>query len=1138
MKLKSPIVFLLTMLMILQCSLFGGAAFAAGSNLPNITQYGLYSYVDSNDTLPTAIQVKYTGNDGSTYTSWPWEALTQIPYVFESNTGIGIVFATNVATPTYWDQNATKLKMYNSSGGQVAASVIRLGDGTSSDANRNYIFVIPEEALQPSSTYKIVVDADLTSNNGQEAGKIQQVDFTTAADSTRPSWSSGSLTASGIADTSLTLTWTAGAQDDVAVTGYKILKNGTEIGTVSGGGNLSYSVTGLTPGTSYSFQVQARDAAGNSSTNGPATSATTGAATDSTSVSLSLNKTAAPPGGSITVSGTAAPSRWVSIQALDGSNNIVFFNAVKSNASGSYSDTFKVPAVSAGSYTVLAGYGSNVASAGLNVIPEVTSDVSISGDGSNKHLALTANTPASVAVTVPQGVSDASLNVAELLSSNAGGISTSALPTLNISSIVTLNSSPVEVTVVIPAGTVVSAASDWDGTINMPTVQAVDSVTVTPNSGKTATVKAVIEVGCGDIALEFSQAVKLVIPGQAGQYAGYCRGGSFTPITTALTATSQAEVDAELLAKGVQDGKQNSGSDLVIWTKHFTSFVTYTQSSSGSESSNEGAPSWPSGSTLTGTKADQVVTLTWTAATDSTGVTGYKIYMDDGTEVASVDGSTLTCQIPNVNGQRSFKVEAGNSAGYWTTDGPSSGTVGGGGNNPLNYVSSNLTTISGSTSSDGDSVDGSSNVPVNPVIRIVFDRNVTTDALWPANQQCFTMKNSSGASASINVTKISNADNFEERRNVFITPDSSLTAGKTYTITISGSLEANNGNTLGSDQTITFTVAGGGSSAITTSGPTVTTGTASVDPEVGATVGQGDYAQVVIPANAIKGSSSVTVKVEKVDAPAAPTDAQAISDVYEFTIDNQKTYSFATKVAITLSFAPDLIAEGEVAALFYYDETQDQWVMLGGEVVDDSITVQVDHFTKFAVFAVKQSAVPVVPAVTQAKVNLKDIQNHWAKAAIEKLLLLGAVSGYPDGTFKPDAKISRAEFVTMLVKAFNLTGGSDQAFEDTARHWAKDYIATAAASGIVSGYSEQAFGPDDPITREQMAVMVVKAAKLAPAAGEQSFVDSSSISAWAKEAVITAVKNGIMNGYPDNTIRPGNEASRGEAASLIANALK
>ncbi|NMA62582.1 MAG: S-layer homology domain-containing protein, partial [Syntrophomonadaceae bacterium] len=197
---------------------------------------------------------------------------------------------------------------------------------------------------------------------------------------------------------------------------------------------------------------------------------------------------------------------------------------------------------------------------------------------------------------------------------------------------------------------------------------------------------------------------------------------------------------------------------------------------------------------------------------------------------------------------------------------------------------------------------------------------------------------------------------------------------------------------------------------------------------------------------------------------------------------------------------------------------------------------------KFAIIATEKPGVidkeqPQPVEKDKKAIDLKDIQGHWAEKTIKELVASGAVSGYPDGTFQPNKTITRAEFSTILVKAFNLETKTGKVFNDTAGHWAKDNIATAQAHGIVSGYSDTTFGPNDNITREQMAVMIVKAAKLSESAAGKTFADSSQISTWAQKAVATASENQIINGYPDNTFKPKASATRAEAATVIVKAL-
>ncbi|SCX75967.1 S-layer homology domain-containing protein [Alkaliphilus peptidifermentans] len=174
----------------------------------------------------------------------------------------------------------------------------------------------------------------------------------------------------------------------------------------------------------------------------------------------------------------------------------------------------------------------------------------------------------------------------------------------------------------------------------------------------------------------------------------------------------------------------------------------------------------------------------------------------------------------------------------------------------------------------------------------------------------------------------------------------------------------------------------------------------------------------------------------------------------------------------------------------------------------------------------------------EIKVNLTDIAGHWAEDYIKELVALGAIGGYSDGTFRPENNITRAEFVKIIVEAFKLEAKVGKVFEDTKDHWAKDYIATAQAHGIINGYNDTTFGPNDFITREQMVLIVIRAAKLDIVSGENKFTDSEAISSWAKDVIYTANINGIVGGYPDNSFKPQGNTKRAEAAKVIIEALR
>jgi hypothetical protein len=129
------------------------------------------------------------------------------------------------------------------------------------------------------------------------------------------------------------------------------------------------------------------------------------------------------------------------------------------------------------------------------------------------------------------------------------------------------------VVVEMASGTTVTGPESWDGMVKLPEV-TVNPTSVTVNSGDYPTNVASIEIGVPDVKLTFDKAVRILIPSSAGESVGYARSDVFTPISAVCAADTQVAGDA-LLPEG--DCKMDVGADLVIWTKHFTKFVTYDQ---------------------------------------------------------------------------------------------------------------------------------------------------------------------------------------------------------------------------------------------------------------------------------------------------------------------------------------------------------------------------------------------------------------------------------------------------------------------------------------------------------------------------------------------------------------------------------
>ena len=188
--------------------------------------------------------------------------------------------------------------------------------------------------------------------------------------------------------------------------------------------------------------------------------------------------------------------------------------------------------------------------------------------------------------------------------------------------------------------------------------------------------------------------------------------------------------------------------------------------------------------------------------------------------------------------------------------------------------------------------------------------------------------------------------------------------------------------------------------------------------------------------------------------------------------------------------------------------------------------------------AVSQAATATVEA-TPAPVFSDVSTSYWGYNAISNLSGKGIVSGYPDGTFKPDTPITRAEFATMLVKALglNTTGTTGQFTDVTADAWYYGAVNAAASANLVSGTGDNQFAPNALITREQMAVMVTNAlGTKAPATDGTElnvFSDSSSVSSWAVTGMEEAVKADIVGGMTTDTLAPQADATRAQAAAMI-----
>lgn len=164
-----------------------------------------------------------------------------------------------------------------------------------------------------------------------------------------------------------------------------------------------------------------------------------------------------------------------------------------------------------------------------------------------------------------------------------------------------------------------------------------------------------------------------------------------------------------------------------------------------------------------------------------------------------------------------------------------------------------------------------------------------------------------------------------------------------------------------------------------------------------------------------------------------------------------------------------------------------------------------------------------------------DTENHWAGEVIEKMSSYKIVNGYEDETYKPDDFMTRAEFVTVINRILSLEDESNKYIPDINRsNWYYSEIRKAVYAGIITGNEKGYVLPNNDITREEAIVILTRAFMLKQTNNiKDKFIDSNEISEWAKSEVLSAVSNGYITGYEDNTIRPKNFITRAEVLTLI-----
>lgn len=192
--------------------------------------------------------------------------------------------------------------------------------------------------------------------------------------------------------------------------------------------------------------------------------------------------------------------------------------------------------------------------------------------------------------------------------------------------------------------------------------------------------------------------------------------------------------------------------------------------------------------------------------------------------------------------------------------------------------------------------------------------------------------------------------------------------------------------------------------------------------------------------------------------------------------------------------------------------------------------------------AATPTTVETPAAGTPAVSGFKDIQGNWAKDYIESLAAKGVIAGFKDGTFHPNEPVTRAQFAAIINKAFQPTAQRQAVkFGDvSSKFWANESIQAAYRGGFLSGYPGQKFKPDQPLPKVQALVSLASGMNLRSddKSSLSVYKDATSIPNYAVTAIAGATQKELVFNYPVlNQLNPNRDATRAEVAAFVYQAL-
>ena len=227
---------------------------------------------------------------------------------------------------------------------------------------------------------------------------------------------------------------------------------------------------------------------------------------------------------------------------------------------------------------------------------------------------------------------------------------------------------------------------------------------------------------------------------------------------------------------------------------------------------------------------------------------------------------------------------------------------------------------------------------------------------------------------------------------------------------------------------------------------------------------------------------------------------------------------------------------GYWANLYHYDESAEAMNFEAAAEIDEDGNVKIpfSHASQYAI-VIDDHSHATAPV---SEIFIDVAPNAWYKDAVQYAYDNGLMTGVSDTEFAPDATTTRGMIVSMLARLEGVESANDAGFADVNDEWYATAVNWAASVGVVNGYEDNTFRPNQPITREQLAAILMnyasyKGEDVSARASLDAYSDAENVSTWATDTMSWAVAEGYITGVTNTELQPQGSATRAQVAAIL-----